>query len=246
MIMRGTTLEEIDSLSVEQTIIFYNNETGHIIEYVLKRSNDRNQYFCNCPQTDNDLIFKFLKINKQNFQEKVLGYRNEGQFPYCCTLEDMKTMLRELWKLYYCKVLESLNYRTLSIWPNTMRLMCQMQMEQGNPVNPTIFLKDFAASKQAGGIDWIDTPHEYNGLFSMLNSAEAKDRDKTLEKYLKFKSESTETQTLTLKTTYHAIKLQDKKASVRRGNLPEGDRKRSGKSKTAVVCGHLRNRICHS
>lgn len=244
--MTGTTLKEIDRLSIGDNIVFYNNETGHTIEYTLKKSDCRNQYFCNCPSTDNDLIFKFLKINKQNFQERVLGYKEEGQFPYCHTLEHMKEMLRKLWKLYYQEVWESLNYNILCSWPKTMKLMCKMQMEQGNPVNPTLFIKYFAEDKKHGGFDWEDTPDKYKGLFSPLSETEPEDRDEKLAEYLISESKPIEKETITIKTKHHAIKLQDKKASVRRGNFPDGSRKRGKESRTAIVRGYLRNRVCHS
>ena len=44
--------------------------------------------------------------------------------------------------------------------------------------------------------------------------------------------------------TNHETELQRKKASVIRGDLPEGSEQRSGKSKASVVCGHLCYNIC--
>ena len=47
-----------------------------------------------------------------------------------------------------------------------------------------------------------------------------------------------------LKQTKNETELQRKKASVIRGDLPEGSEQRSGKSKASVVCGHLCYNIC--
>lgn len=47
-----------------------------------------------------------------------------------------------------------------------------------------------------------------------------------------------------LKQTKNETELQRKKASVVRGDLPEGSEQRSGKSKAAVVRGHLCYNIC--
>lgn len=244
MIMKGTPLEELINPHIEQTVIFYNNETGHTIVYNIKKGSLG--YFCNHSTENNDLIFKHLQIEKQNFQEKLLDYREEGQFPYCHSLKDLGIMLQELWKLYYQNMLKSLDFTTLSTWPKTLKLMCEMQMKQGNPVNPTVFLKKFIANKKEGGFDWPETPYE--DLFITMNlKSKSEDRDRLLKEFINRKSEPIEKQnTLTIKTKHHAIKLQDKKASVRRGNLPEGSRKRGRESKAAVVCGHIRNRICHS
>lgn len=47
-----------------------------------------------------------------------------------------------------------------------------------------------------------------------------------------------------LKIQKNEIEFQRKKASVIRGDLPEGSEQRSGKSKASVVCGHLCYNIC--
>ena len=242
--MKGTPFKELTDIQVGQHIDFYNNETGHNISYIVMQGSLG--YYCNHPVENNDLIFKHLKIDKEDFHRQLLGYSSSGQFPYCHSLKDLGIMLRKLWALYYENMWKSLDYTSLCMWPKTLRLMCQMQMKQGNPVNPTVFLKNFSANKKEGGFDWSDTPYE--NLFSMLltDGVASKERDRVLKGYLNHESEPIEKQqTITIKTKHYAIRLQDKKASVRRGNLPEGSSKRGGKSKTAVGCGHLRNKICH-
>lgn len=241
--MQGTKFEDLTNVQIEQHIDFYNSKTKSFISYIVKKEDD--QYYCKYPNA-NDIIFKYLKIEKKEFQKRLLGYTYSGIFPYCDSLEDLGLMLKELWKLYYQNIFDTLDFNILCPWPRTLRLMCQLQMEQGNPVNPEIFLEKFIASAEQGGFDWGKTPYE-DMFITMDSISEPKDKDRIFDEYIKSLSESIEKQhTITIKTKHHAIELQDKKASVRRGNLPEGSRKTGRESKTAISCGHLRNRICHS
>ena len=55
-------------------------------------------YFINC-NYNNDILFKKLKIDKQEFQQKILGYKKSGGFPYCRTIEDAMMLFNELLKM---------------------------------------------------------------------------------------------------------------------------------------------------
>ena len=88
-----------------ETIIYKNtyiekilkSKTYSNIHFYMDRYIDMG-YFIGC-NSNNDILFQKLKLNKQEFQQKILGYRKDGGFPYCRTIEDAMILFNELLKM---------------------------------------------------------------------------------------------------------------------------------------------------
>lgn len=79
-------------LVIKSELVFEDTSTNKKFKYKVIQSTSTNDFYLNCNNGSNDIIFDYYKVEKYKFVDNIIGYETSRLkiFPETKTLEDLR------------------------------------------------------------------------------------------------------------------------------------------------------------